>query len=161
MNRVYLVGKGNKRAGPRGFSSQDEALRLLRQAAAEHDNLQHFRETWRTDLRGGATMPASDRQVLDYLARRLADGALKVAGKPQPEPDPGRTGSQGGGTAPPPPAAEAPPPPPKSPALKLRPRPEVPVDQLPDPIFDALKQADCLMSAAQDGLPFCEQCAKF
>lgn len=43
MSRVYLVDKANALASAGRFQDTEEALRYLRRAALDHDNLQHFR----------------------------------------------------------------------------------------------------------------------
>lgn len=160
MERVYLVAKNDQNAAIGGFLDADEALRMLRHAAEDYDNLQHFRTVWRSDLNAGAGgLPPTDRKVLQSLAEKLATGVLRVAGKSRRDPTLPRKASHGGGAAPPPPAP-SPPPLPKEPPLKLR-APQVPkTPSLPDIPIDVAAQVDSLLKAAQDGLAFVEQCAK-
>jgi hypothetical protein len=160
MERVYLVTKDDEKASVGGFLDADEALRMLRRAAADYDNLQHFRTVWRDDLNTGAGgIPPSDRKVLTYLAERLASGVLKVAAKNRRDPNVERKHTGGSGAAPPPPVPSAPPPP-KEPPLKLR-APSLPkLPKLPDIVPDVAGQIDALLKAAEDGLAFVEQCAK-
>ncbi len=162
MNRVYLVDKDDARAGPAIFAGQDEALRLLRLAALNYDNLQHFRMVWRTQVQGGGAQPPTDRRVLQFLADRLARGLLRISGPRRAEPAPVRKGGGTGGAAPPPPKPPVAPRPPATPPLKLRP-PPIPAEiaKVAAPLIDAAEQANCLVAAAKDGLPFVEQCAKF
>lgn len=160
MERVYLVGKHDAKAAVGGFLDMDEALRMLRLAAQDYDNLQHFRTVWRADLNTGAGgLPPTDRKVLQFLAEKLADGVLKVAAKAVRDLSAPRKPSHGGGAAPPPPAPVQPPMP-KEPPLKLR-APQLPqAPKLPDIVPDVAGQIDGLLKAAEDGLAFVEQCAK-
>lgn len=159
MSRVYLVDKDHVMASPRGFLDADEALRFLHRAALDHGNLQHFRQVWRDRSKGGGSLPASDRQVLGFLADRLATGTLRLSGKRKPDPEP-RTGGGGGAAKPAEPPVEMVPVGPAVPPMKLRPPALPAVPKLPDPITDLAQQAQCLVDAAAGGLPFCEQCAK-
>jgi hypothetical protein len=162
MDRVYLVDKDSAVATPDGFVNAEEALRLLQRAALNHDNLQHFRQVWTDALLGGGYHPPGDAVVLRYLAGRLSSGVLRLARKNSLDADPSRRRPKGGTNAPPPSAApDQPPAPPAPPPLKLRP-PALPpeIAKLTDPIVDLAKQAECLVDAARDGLPFVEQCAK-
>ena len=159
MSRVYLVDKDHVLASPGRFLDADEALRHLRRAALDHGNLQHFRQVWRDQSRGGGSLPASDRRVLAFLADRLASGTLRLAGKRKPVPEP-RSGGGGGAPKPAEPPVEMVPVNPAVPPLKLRPPPIPAAAKLPDPIADFAQQAQCLVDAAAGGLPFCEQCAK-
>ena len=160
MERVYLVPKDDRKAAAGGFVDADEALRMLRRASVDYDNLQHFRALWRADLNNGSGgMPPSDRKVLQYLAERLAHGVLKLATKSRRDPNVVRKPHKGGTASPPPPAPSAPPPP-KDPPMKLR-APSLPqVPKLPDIVPDIDGQIDALVKAAEDGLAFVEQCAK-
>lgn len=158
MSRVYLVDKDHAYASPARFLDADEALRHLRRSALDHDNLQHFRRLWREVSKGGGVQPASDRQVLSGLAARLATGALRLYGTRKPDPEPGKGGG-GGAPKPAEPPPEMVPAPPATPPLKLRAPAAPQAPKLPDPIADFAQQAQCLMDAARDGLPFCEQCA--
>lgn len=160
MSRVYLVDKDHALASPGRFVTADEALRHLRSAALDHDNLQHFRRVWRDQTKGGGALPATDRSVLSYLAERLATGTLRLAGKRKPPPDPARRPTGGGTTRPAEPPVEMVPAASSTPALKLRPAAPPAAPKLPDPIADFAQQAQCLVDAAAAGLPFCEQCAK-
>ncbi len=162
MDRVYLVNKTSEMASPGGYFDADEAYRMLRNAALEYDNLQHFRDVWIDETRGGGVFPPTDRSVLQYLAERLANGVLAVARKARPDRNSVVRRPTGG-------AAPAPLPPPETPQprvdapLKLRPRPPTLPPELTKalaPLVDAAQQASCLLDAAKDGLPFCEQCAK-
>ena len=159
MDRVYLVKKGSALAGPNLFADADAAVRVLQGAALDHDNLQHFRDIWAEVSHGAGYNSPGDRAILAQLADRLAAGVLRQALKRRPEPASERRAPRGGTTAPPPPAAPAPTIP-GPPPLKLR-APTLPpeIAKIADPIQDLVQQAECLVDAARDGLPFCELCA--
>lgn len=144
-------------AGQDGFVDADAAYVMLTHAAQSYDNLQYFRDLWLDALNGSGVQPQPDKRILRDLAERLATGALRVARKSRPDPGPPRRG--GGGGAPPPPVADVPKPtPPGPPPLKLR-APTLPpqVTKTLASAMDVAKQAECLLNAAKDGLPFVEQ----
>jgi hypothetical protein len=160
MDRIFLVRKGTALAGPNLFADADEALRALHRAALDYDNLQHFRDIWAEINHGAGLNSPGDRAILAHLADRLAAGVLRQALKRRPDLAAGGRTPRGGATAPPPPPAAAPAKP-GPPPLKLRP-PTLPpeIAKAVDQVQDLAQQAECLIDAARDGLPFCELCAK-
>ena len=156
MQKIILVKADNPEAAPNRFRSPADALSFLERASLLAENMTAFRADWRLVEEGRASMIVpGDRQILQDLARRLADGSLRIKRAPVKPAAPVRVAGVSSAAS----NASRARAQPASTPLKIRPRPGAEAGPT-QAEMDAAQQAKALEDAAESGAPFCEKCEK-
>lgn len=152
-NLVVLLDPKHPEAAPQEHKDSEAALAFLKQAARIKSNMAHFTERWEKlrpkRLKG---REQKDRDILKGLAGLMADGKLTTKSR-----------HRDGGGDDDEPSTPAPAPVRKKRAMsgsgmKIRERPDPPPPSPPPPPISAAQQVEALLSAAQSGAPFVEEC---
>ncbi len=142
-------------SGPREFADHDDAVRWLQGLALAPTAMIELRAA----LAGCAADPAlsrtSDPQAIRQLAALLVTQQVRICGTPVEAPRPQLRRRRSVGTA----ASGVSTPAPLPPSPR-RAAPPPPAEEEAPPELDVAAMVEVLRSAASDGVPFCEECAR-
>lgn len=153
-NLVVLLDPKHPEAAPQEHKDSEAALAFLKQASRIKSNMAHFTERWEKlrpkRLKG---REQKDRDILKGLAGLMADGKLTTKSRHR----------EGGGSDDDKPSTPPPAPARKKRAMsgsgmKIRERPDPPPPSPPPLPISVAQQVEALLSAAQSGAPFVEEC---